>query len=52
MQKIPKNSNILKNDGNFRIPRPQANLKQLFFIMNGGGKMIKDFQKTIKIKKK
>ena len=28
MQKIPKNSNILKNDGHFRIPHPQISLKQ------------------------
>ena len=28
MQKIPKNSKILKNDGHFRIPHPQISLKQ------------------------
>ena len=28
MQKIPKNSKILKNDGHFRIPNPQISLKQ------------------------
>ena len=28
MQKIPKNSKILKNDGYFRIPHPQISLKQ------------------------
>ena len=42
MQKIPKNSKILKNDGNFQIPHPQISLKQFsniwenvvyFFIM-------------------
>ena len=27
MQKIPKNSNILKNDGHFWIPHPQISLK-------------------------
>ena len=56
MQKIPKNSKILKNDGHFRIPHPQISLKQFsnvvyFFTMQGGGKMIKDFRKTIKFKK-
>ena len=60
MQKIPKNSKILKNDGHFRIPHPQISLKQFsnicenvvyFFTMQGGGKMIKDFRKT-KINKK
>ena len=60
MQKIPKNSKILKNDGNFRIPHPQISLKQfsnmcemqfIFFTLQGGGKMIKDFRKTIKLKK-
>ena len=47
MQKIPKNSKILKNDGHFRIPHPQISLKQFlnicenvvyfynFFILNG-----------------
>ena len=56
MQKIPKNSKILKNDGHFRIPHPQISFKQFlnicknvvyFFTMQGGGKMIKDFRKTI-----
>ena len=28
MQKIPKNSKILKNDGHFRIPHPQISFKQ------------------------
>ena len=28
MQKIPKNSTILKNDGHFLIPHPQIGLKQ------------------------
>ena len=28
MQKIPKNSKLLKNDGHFRIPLPQISLKQ------------------------
>ena len=59
MQKIPKNSKILKNDSHFRIPHPQISLKQfsnicenvVFFTMQGGGKMIKDFRKTIKLKK-
>ena len=55
MQKIPKNSKILKNDGHFRIPHPQNSLKQFsnicknvvyIFTMYGGGKMIKDFCKT------
>ena len=50
MQKIPKNSKILKNDGHFRIPHPQISLKQFsnicenvvfFFTMQGGGKTIK-----------
>ena len=54
MQKIPKNSKILKNDGHFRIPHPQISLKQFsnicenvvyFFTMQGGGKMIKIFAK-------
>ena len=61
MQKIPKNSKILKNDGHFRIPHPQISLKQFsnicenvvyFFTMQGGGKKIKDFRKIIKLKKK
>ena len=56
MQKIPKNSKIQKNDGHFRIPHPQISLKQFsnicknvvyFFYYVGGGKMIKDFRKTI-----
>ena len=54
MQKISKNSTILKNDGHFRIPRPQISLKQFsnicenvvyFFYYVGGGKIIKDFRK-------
>ena len=28
MQKIPKSSKILKNDGHFWIPNPQISLKQ------------------------
>ena len=28
MQKIPKNSKLLKNDGHFQIPHPQISLKQ------------------------
>ena len=28
MQKIPKNSKILKNDGNFQIPHPQISFKK------------------------
>ena len=47
MQKIPKNSKILKNDGHFRISHPQISLKQ-FSNMYGGGKIIKDFRKAIK----
>ena len=59
MQKIPKNSKILKNDGNFRIPHHKISLKQFsnicknvayIFYYVGGGKMIKDFRK-IKFKK-
>ena len=55
MQKIPKNSKIVKNDGHFLIPHPQISLKQIsnicenvvnFFYYVGGGKMIKDFRKT------
>ena len=41
---MPKNSKMLKNDGQFRIPHPQISLKQF-------SKMIKDFYKTIKLKK-
>ena len=60
MQKIPKNSKILKNEGHFRIPHTQNSLKQFsnicknivyFFYYVGGGKMIKDFRKTEKLKK-
>ena len=59
MQKIPKNSKILKNDCHFWILHPQISLKLLsnicknvvFFLCKGGGKMIKDFRKTIKFKK-
>ena len=46
MQTIFKNVDILKNDGHFRIPHPKISLKHL-----GGGKMIKDFRKTMKFKK-
>ena len=53
MQKIPKNSQILKNDGHFQIPHPQISLKQfsnicenvVFFTVQGDGKMIKNFRK-------
>ena len=47
MQKIPKNSKILKNYGHFRIPHPQISLKQFsnicenvvnFFYYVGGWK--------------
>ena len=57
MQKIPKNSKILKNYGHFRIPHPQISLKQFsnicenvvyFFTMQGGGKIIKNFGKKKK----
>ena len=56
MQKIPKDSKILKNDGHFRIPHPPISLKQfsnicenvVFFYYVGGGKMIKDFRKNKK----
>ena len=60
MQKIPKNSNILKNYGHFQIPHPQISFKQFsnicenvvyFFTMQGGGKMIKDCRKTKNLKK-
>ena len=59
MQKIPKNSKILKNDGLFLIPHPQLSLKQFsnicenavyFFTMQGDGKMIKDFHTHTKLK--
>ena len=58
MQKIPKNSKILKNDGHFQFHK--ISLKQFsnicenvvyFFTMQGSGKMIKDFRKTIKFQK-
>ena len=62
MQKIPKNSNILKNDGHFGIPHPQISLKQFskicenvvnfFFTMYGGGKIINDFGNNKKLFKK
>ena len=56
MQKIPKNSKILKNGCHFQIPHPQISLKQFshifenvvyffFFYYVGGGKMIKNFCK-------
>ena len=60
MQKIPKNSKILKNDGHFRIPHPQISFKQFsnicenevyFFFYVGCGKMIKDFSKAKKLKR-
>ena len=47
MQKIPKNSKILKNDGHFRIPHHKISLKQFsnicenevyFFYYVGGWK--------------
>ena len=59
MQKIPKNSKILKNGGHFRTPHLQISLKQFsnicenvvyFFYFVGGWKMVKDFHKTIKFK--
>ena len=45
MQKIPKNREILKNDGHFQIPHPQISLKQfsnicenvVYFFYNVGG---------------
>ena len=62
MQKIPKNSKVLKNDGHFRIPHPQISLKQFsnicenvvyFLQCRGVDKMVKDFRKKkIKNKKK
>ena len=59
-KKIRKNSKILKYDGHFRISHPQISLKQfsnicenvVFLYYVWGGKMIKDFPKTIKKKKK
>ena len=60
MQKIPKNSKIQKNDGHFRIPHPQISLNSfqtfakiqfIFFTMQTGGKMIKDFRETEKLLK-
>ena len=51
----------MKNDGHFRFPHPQICLKQfsnickkcsLFFYYVAGWKMIKDFHKKIKFKKK
>ena len=59
MQKSSKTSTIMKNDGHFRISHPQISLKQfsnicknvVFFYYVGGGKMFKDFRKTIKLKK-
>ena len=50
MQKIPKNSKILKNYGHFWIRHTQISLKQFsnicenvaFYYYVGGGKMIKD----------
>ena len=36
MQKIPKNSKILKNDGHFRISQPQISLKQFSNIGENG----------------
>ena len=52
MQKIPKNSKILRNDGHFQIPHPQISLKQFlnicenvvyFFYYVGGWKNDKGF---------
>ena len=60
MQKIPKNSKILKNDGHFRIPHPQISLKQFsnicenvvyFFYYVGGWKNDNAFQQNKKFKK-
>ena len=54
MQKIPKNSKILKNDGHFRIPHPQISLKQFlnicknvvyFFYYEGVEKWLRIFAK-------
>ena len=61
MQKIPKNSKILKNDGHFRIPHPQISLTQFsnicenvgyFFYFVGGWKNDKGFSQNIKFFKK
>ena len=61
MQKIPKNSKILKNDGHFRIPYPQISLKQFsnicddvvsFFYYVGGWKNDWGFSKNNTIFKK
>ena len=61
MQKIPKNSKILKNDGYFRIPHPQISLKQFsnicenvvyFFYYEGGWRNDKGFLQNNKIFKK
>ena len=62
MQKIPKNSEILKNDGHFRIPHPQISLKQFsnfcknvvyFFYYVGGWrkKLLRIFAKQKNLKK-
>ena len=58
MQKIPKNSKILKNDGHFQIPHPQISLKQFsnicenvvyFFYYVGGWKNDLGFSQNKKI---
>ena len=55
MQKIPKNSNILKNDGHFRIPHPQISFRQFsnicenavfFFYFVGGWKNDEGFSQN------
>ena len=59
MQKIPKNSKILKNDSHFQIPHPQFSLKQfsnmrkcIFFYCVEGRENDKGFlQKKIFFKK-
>ena len=60
MQKIPKNSKILKNDGHFRIPHPQISLKQfsnigenvvVFFLCRGVEKLFRIFAKQKNYKK-
>ena len=57
MQKIPKNSQILKNDGHFRIPHPQISFQtfakmQLIFYYEGGWNYDIRFSQNNKIKKK
>ena len=61
MQKIPKNSKILKNDGHLRNPHPQISLKQLsnicenvvyFLLCRGVGKRLRIFAKQKNLKNK